>query len=113
MEGYLFQKTGVAIGQLALDLLSRNEGERIPTVSEYQEKFGVSRGTIQNAFKYLKDNGRSVLGIMGIWGLTLRRFIMGNCKAAVSGRNCWGLCRFRILPPMKALPPRFIWSWRN
>lgn len=82
MENFLFQKTGVAIGQLALDLLSRNAGERIPTVSEYQEKFGVSRGTIQNAFKHLKDNGAITIryhGHMGAYIETIHYGMLQNC----------------------------------
>ncbi len=56
MDKGLYQKIGVTIGQLAMDFLTRNIGDRIPSVSEYQEKFGVSRGTIQNALAYIKDN---------------------------------------------------------
>ena len=36
---------------------SKNTGDRIQPISEYQEKFGVSRGTVQNAFTYLKECG--------------------------------------------------------
>ncbi len=51
----LYQKIGVAINSLALSLLSKNEGERIESITQYQEELGVSRGTIQNALNYLKD----------------------------------------------------------
>jgi len=57
MAGVLYQKIGIAVNRLAQDLLSRQEGERIPSISEYQEKLQVSRGTIQNGLAYLKDNG--------------------------------------------------------
>lgn len=53
----LYQKTGVVISNVALSLLSRSVGDRIPPISEYQEEFGVSRGTIQNALNHLKDAG--------------------------------------------------------
>ena len=56
MDQNLYQKIGVTIGQLAQDFLTRNVGDRIPSVSEYQEKFNVSRGTIQNALAYIKEN---------------------------------------------------------
>ena len=59
--GSLYQKTGVTKSLLALDLMSRNEGDRLLPISEYQEKFGVSRGTIQNAFAFLKDSNAVVL----------------------------------------------------
>lgn len=91
MEGYLFQKTGVAIGQLALDLLSRNEGERIPTVSEYQEKFGVSRGTIQNAFKYLKDNGAVSIGYHGHLGAYIETIHYGKLQSCCIRKELLGI----------------------
>ncbi len=60
-SGNLYQKVGLAKNLLALDLMSRNVGERILPISEYQEKFGVSRGTIQNAFTCLKEGNAVVL----------------------------------------------------
>ncbi len=57
MEGILYQKTGVTISMLALNLMSKNAGDRVQPISAYQEEFGVSRGTIQNAFNYLKETG--------------------------------------------------------
>lgn len=54
-EKVLYQKIGVTIRELALSLLSKNVGERIQSISRYQEEFQVSRGTIQNAICYLKE----------------------------------------------------------
>jgi len=51
----LYQKTGIAINCLAQDLLTRKKGDRIPSISEYQAKLGVSRGTIQNGLNYLRE----------------------------------------------------------
>lgn len=45
-EKVLYQKIGVTIRELALSLLSKNVGERIQSISRYQEEFQVSRGTI-------------------------------------------------------------------
>lgn len=53
----LYQKKGVTVSNLALDLLSKDVGERIAPISCYQEEFQVSRGTMQNAFNYLKEIG--------------------------------------------------------
>lgn len=53
----LYQKIGVTIEKLALDLLSKNVGDRIQPISQYQEDFAVSRGTIQNAIRYLEGAG--------------------------------------------------------
>lgn len=57
----LYQKIGVTIRKLALHLLSKNAGDRICPISQYQEEFGVSRGTIQNAINYLKEVGAVTL----------------------------------------------------
>lgn len=53
----LYQKIGVTIEKLALDLLSKNVGDRIQPISQYREDFAVSRGTIQNAIRYLEEAG--------------------------------------------------------
>lgn len=57
MSEVLYQKIGITVDRLAQDLLTRKEGERILPISEYQERFQVSRGTIQNGFSFLKDSG--------------------------------------------------------
>ena len=61
MSGLLYQKIGITVNRLAQDLLTRQEGDRIPSISEDQEKLQVSRGTIQNALGYLKENGAITL----------------------------------------------------
>ena len=60
-KNILYQKIGVTISNLALNLLSKNVGDRIWPISQYQEEFGVSRGTMQNAFRYLEEKGAVVL----------------------------------------------------
>ncbi len=55
MGGVLYQKIGIVVNRLAQDLLTYQVGERIPSISEYQERFQVSRGTVQNALAYLKE----------------------------------------------------------
>lgn len=57
MGDVFYQKIGLTISHLAQDLMSRMEGERIPSISEYEEKFQVSRGTVQNSLGYLKNHG--------------------------------------------------------
>lgn len=68
MSEALYQKLGVAVNRLALDLLTRQEGERIPSISEYQEKFQLSRGTIQNALAFLKESAAVELVCRGHLG---------------------------------------------
>lgn len=64
----LYQKTGIAVNYLAQDLLARKKGDRIPSISEYQEKLGVSRGTIQNGLNYLKERQAVILMSRGHMG---------------------------------------------
>ena len=68
MDNELYQKTGIAVNRLAQDLLTRKKGDRIPSISEYQEKLGVSRGTIQNGLNYLKDRKAVTLMSRGHMG---------------------------------------------
>ena len=60
-ENVLYQKIGVTISKMALALLSKNVGDRIQPISQYQEELGVSRGTVQNALNYLKECGAITL----------------------------------------------------
>lgn len=64
----MYQKTGIAVNRLAQDLLTRKKGDRIPSISEYQEKFGVSRGTVQNSLNYLKEHRAVTLVSRGHMG---------------------------------------------
>ena len=68
----LYQKKGVTISKLALDLLSKDVGDRVAPISHYQEEFQVSRGTMQNAFNYLKDIGAVSLAHHGHQGTYIR-----------------------------------------
>ena len=68
MGNDLYQKTGVVVNRLAQDFLTRKKGERIPSISEYHEKLGVSRGTIQNALNYLKEHKAVTLMSRGHMG---------------------------------------------
>lgn len=66
-SGFISKK-GVTISKLALNLLSKDVGDRIAPISYYQEEFQVSRGTMQNAFNYLKDIGAVTLAHHGHQG---------------------------------------------
>lgn len=57
MKTGLYQKKGLIVGQLALELLGKKVNDRILSISEYEEKYEVARGTIQNAFTFLKEKG--------------------------------------------------------
>jgi len=68
MKESLFQKTGLIISQIAQDLLMKKEGDRIDSISDYQERFGASRGTIQNALQFLKEDSAIELRNRGHMG---------------------------------------------
>ncbi|WP_277631170.1 GntR family transcriptional regulator YhfZ [Atopococcus tabaci] len=55
MAKSFYQKTGIAIEQIASDLFLLEVGDRIPNVSTFQEKYALARGTVQNALRYLKE----------------------------------------------------------
>lgn len=71
-KNVLYQKIGVTISNLALDLLSKSAGDRIWSISQYQENFGVSRGTMQNAFRYLEEKGAVTLERHGYQGTYIK-----------------------------------------
>jgi len=68
MSDLLYQKIGLAVNRMAQDFMGRAEGERIPSISEYQEKLQVSRGTVQNSLAYLKEKGAVFLVSHGHMG---------------------------------------------
>ena len=49
------KKKGIVVNYLASDLLQKKKGDRVLSVSEYQHKFEVARGTVQNAWTFLKE----------------------------------------------------------
>lgn len=57
MQDIILQKSKYVIKELAEDFLLLEPGERINSISYYQERFKVARGTVQNALTYLKQQG--------------------------------------------------------
>lgn len=55
MQEEFLSKTGKAIKLIAGDLILMNSNESMPIISEFQKKHGMSRGTVQNALNYLKE----------------------------------------------------------
>lgn len=68
----LYQKIGVVIDHLPLSLLSKRVGDRILPIAGYQQEYGVSRGTIQNAFNHLKEVGAIELTSHGHMGTYIK-----------------------------------------
>ncbi len=73
MSDVLYQKTGLTVSRMAQDLMSRMVGERIPSMSEYMDRFQVSRGTAQNSLGYLKERQAVVLVSRGHLGTFIDR----------------------------------------
>lgn len=49
------KKKGIIVNYLASDLLQKKKGDRVQSVTEYQNKYKVARGTVQNAWSFLKE----------------------------------------------------------
>lgn len=92
-EGHqvLYQKRGVTISKLALNLLSKDVGERIAPISYYQEEFQVSRGTMQNAFNYLKDMGAVTLAHHGHQGTYIEDLDYGKLQESCLQQEIMGI----------------------
>ncbi|MGX6971137.1 GntR family transcriptional regulator YhfZ [Vagococcus bubulae] len=57
MGNQFLKKKGVTINYLASDLLQLKKGDKMPSITEYQDKYKVARGTVQNALTFLKKEG--------------------------------------------------------
>ena len=55
MSEALYQKLGVAVNRLALDLLTRQEGERIPSIREYAALVEVNANTVVRSYEWLQQ----------------------------------------------------------
>lgn len=52
----IYKKRGKAINRLAKELLRVKIGDKIPPINELEKILEVSRGTVQNAIKYIIEN---------------------------------------------------------
>lgn len=95
MSGELYQKLGVIVSKMAAEFLGKEVGERIDSVSEYEEKYKVSRGTIQNAFTYLKEQKAIQLKHRGH---------MGTFIDDIDYPKLQSLCRYKSLQGIMPLP---------
>lgn len=56
-ERKLMSKNGLIIVSLVREFLSFQEGQRVPTITQYVERYGAARGTIQSALRFLSESG--------------------------------------------------------
>ncbi|PLT29860.1 GntR family transcriptional regulator YhfZ [Peribacillus deserti] len=68
----LYSKQGIILQKIAEDLLFIELNERVPKVSDFSEKFGVGRGTVQTALKILENEDCIRLEPRGHLGTFLR-----------------------------------------
>lgn len=87
----LYQKKGVTISKLALNLLSKDAGDRLAPISYYQEEFQVSRGTMQNAFNYLKHMGAVTLTHHGHQGTYIEALDYGKLQESCMLHEIMGI----------------------
>lgn len=90
MDSGLYQKLGVAVDLLAQDLLGKKPGDRIPSVSEYQQLLQVSRGTVQNCLAYLKDTGAVTLVSRGHMGTFVEKLDYRRLQECCFNRELLG-----------------------
>ena len=90
-ENQLYQITGVAVNLLAMSLLSKKVGDRVPTIAEYQQEFQVSRGTIQNAFQYLKESEAITIRSHGHLGSFIETIDYGRLQSYCIQRDLLGI----------------------
>lgn len=73
MSERFLKKKGIVINHLASELLNMQEGDRLLSITEYQEKYDVARGTIQNALNFLKQEKAIVCENHGQLGTRLQK----------------------------------------
>lgn len=64
----LYHKSGLIISELAQEFMNCEIGDRIESISTYQERYGVARGTVQNAINTLKKQNAIGIVSRGVLG---------------------------------------------
>ena len=100
MQSAAFSDEETVLVSIARDLVVRKPGERIPTVAEYQDRFGVGSETIQSRLRALAAVGAIRVQARGHRGTVL---------VSRSLPSLWSLARMApvtgILPLPEALEP--------
>ncbi|AZP04782.1 GntR family transcriptional regulator YhfZ [Jeotgalibaca ciconiae] len=55
MDKTFYQKKGLAIENIANELYQLKVGDRMPNIRDFQNELSLSRGTVQNALNFLKE----------------------------------------------------------
>lgn len=96
----LFSRNGLAVRNIARELLACEIGSRIPRVQDFAAKYGVGRGTVQSAIQLLTDSRAVELDSRGhlgtflmtadfakLWEFAGRSNLMGAMPLPYSRRN--------------------------
>lgn len=71
METNYYKKSGIVMMNIARDFITLQAGDKIPTIYEYTELFGVSRGIVQNALGALEKENCITIEKKGVKGTYL------------------------------------------
>lgn len=82
----MYKKTALTLMRMARDLILTDVGERIPTIAEYTEIFGVSRGIVQNVLETLTEDGSIIMEKRGVLGT----FLLAKDEEKLYGHTGWG-----------------------
>lgn len=82
-----FLKNRLAVMKIARDMVIVQSGSKISTITEYAEKFNISRGTVQNAITYLCEKGAIEIQRKGHQGTIL----LDKDPDKIWGYTGWGL----------------------
>ncbi|HPX32221.1 MAG TPA: GntR family transcriptional regulator YhfZ [Erysipelotrichaceae bacterium] len=91
MSGKEYQKIEKVIKGIATDLLLLKVGDRLTPISNYQEKYGVARGTVQNAISFLKKKHAIELEGKGHSGTFIRKIDYSTLQEYSSRKRIMGV----------------------
>ncbi len=82
----MYKKTALTLMHMARDLFLTETGEKIPTIHEYTELFGVSRGIVQSALETLTEDGSITMEKRGVLGT----FLTAKNDQTLYSHTGWG-----------------------
>ena len=94
MSRYM-KKKGIALTHLARDFMNYKEGDRIPTIAEYADRFHSARGTVQDAMKALLDDGCVRIS---------KRGRLGSCIESIDYDRVWAFTDWGVIMGAMPLP---------
>ena len=82
----MYKKSALTLMHMARDLFLTDTGEKIPTILEYTEMFGVSRGIVQSALEVLTEDGSITMEKRGVLGT----FLVSKDDEKLFDHTGWG-----------------------